>query len=290
MKITTKIKDILNLMRVKHYIKNFLIFLPLIFSGNLFHEKKLINTLISFFIFSLVCSCIYIINDLKDINNDKLHFKKKYRPLANNKISIKEAIILFISLLIIIILSIYYSSLTTNSLLYIVIYVIINILYTFFLKDKPIIDISVLVSLFVMRILYGASIINVEASNWLNLTVIASSFYLALSKRKNELKSNNKTRKVLKYYSDDFLNKNMYMFLSMAIMFYSLWTIDLKSVSRSSNYLIWTVPIIMIIALKYNMNIEEKKEDNPIEIILNDKYLIILIMIYGILLIGILYL
>ena len=71
MKSINKIKDLLSLMRIKHYIKNFLIFLPLIFSENLFKKELFLNALFSFFIFSLVCSTIYIINDLKDINNDR---------------------------------------------------------------------------------------------------------------------------------------------------------------------------------------------------------------------------
>ncbi|MEE3343070.1 MAG: UbiA prenyltransferase family protein [Bacilli bacterium] len=289
MKKNSKIKDYLKLVRINHYLKNVLIFLPIIFSGNLFNKEKLINVIIGFIIFSLISSTIYIINDIKDINNDKAHFQKKNRPLASETIKIKEAIVLFFILIIASIILIYFSSLNIKALLYIIIYIIINILYTFYLKNKPIVDITVLSSLFVIRVLYGAAIINVEVSNWLNLTIMSAAFYLALSKRNNELKNTIKAREVLKYYSNDYLNKNMYMFLSMAIIFYSLWTIDLKSVTKSSNYLIWTVPFIMIIALKYNMNIEQNKDDNPIEIVLNDKWLILLIAIYGIIIISILY-
>ena len=91
-----KIFNYLKLMRVKHYIKNFLIFLPLFFSNNLLNFIKLKNCIWAFIVFSLACSIIYIFNDIKDIEKDKLHPKKKERPLASGKVSIKEAIILII--------------------------------------------------------------------------------------------------------------------------------------------------------------------------------------------------
>ena len=139
-------------------------------------------------------------------------------------------------------------------------------------------------------LLFGASLIKVTISNWLYLTIISSSFYLALSKRKKEFENSLNTRDVLKYYTNSYLEKNMYMFLCMSIIFYALWTIDLKSVYKSSNFLILTVPFIMTIAMKYNLNVEKNKEDNPVEILLKDKILIILILIYIIVIISILYL
>ena len=170
------------------------------------------------------------------------------------------------------------------------IYIILNIIYTFKVKEYPIVDILILSILFLIRVLFGASLIKVTISNWLYLTIISSSFYLALSKRKKELENSTNTRDVLKYYTNSYLEKNMYMFLSMSIIFYALWTIDLKSVYKSSNLLVSTVPFIMTIAMKYNLNIENNKEDNPVEILLKDKILIILILIYIIIIISILYL
>ena len=89
------IKNILKLMRVKHYLKNILVFLPLVFSSQLFEANYFLNTFIGFISFCFISSSVYIINDIKDVNKDRLHKIKKNRPIASGKVSIKVALILF---------------------------------------------------------------------------------------------------------------------------------------------------------------------------------------------------
>lgn len=286
----SKIYNYLKLMRVKHYFKNLLIFLPLIFSGKLLEYNYLIKCLWGFVIFSLVCSIVYIMNDINDREKDKLHEKKKHRPIASGKVSIKEAIILIIILLLIITASILLSNIGLKSIIFLVIYLIINLTYSFGLKNIALIDIIILVSGFVLRVLFGGAIIQVQVSNWLNLTVMSMAFYLALGKRRNEIiKSKKNTREVLKYYTKEFLDKNMYMCLSLAIVFYSLWTVDFDVINRINNNLVWTVPIVIIICMRYSMIIEKDSDGDPIEVVLSDKMLMFLILIYGVLLISLLY-
>ena len=95
-----KFFDYLKLMRVKHYLKNFLIFLPLVFSGNLFNCNYLFKSFIGFVIFSLTCSIIYVINDIRDVDKDKKHDKKKNRPIASGRVSIRNALLLAFIVLI----------------------------------------------------------------------------------------------------------------------------------------------------------------------------------------------
>ncbi len=280
-----KIFNYLKLMRVKHYIKNILIFLPLIFSNNLFNFIKLNNCIWAFIVFSLACSIIYIFNDIKDIEKDKLHPKKKERPLASGKVSIKEAIILIILLVLLVIGGMFYLKASIYSILLVVIYIILNIGYSICLKNIPLLDIIVLVSGFLIRVLYGASIIDVNVSNWLYLTIMALSFYLVLGKRRNEIMMTDKnTRKVLKYYNKDFLDKNMYMCLSLAIVFYALWAVTIEN-----SYLVLTVPLIIIVCMRYSMLIEQENFGDPVEVVLSDKVIISLILLYGILIFTILY-
>ena len=285
-------KQYIKLMRPKHCIKNLLIFFPLIFSKNIFNANLFICTLLGFFAFSLSASTIYIIDDKKDKEKDKLHPQKKNRPIASGKVTTKNAIILAIITLIV---SFVFQFLTTNgklhiSQLYILVYLILNFAYSFGLKKVPLIDVIILVSGFLIRILYGASITNINVSNWLYLTIMSVSFYFALGKRRNEIKkSSDKTREVLKYYNKEFLDKNMYMCLSLAIVFYALWTVE-SSVIMNGNLLIWTVPIIIIILMKYSMNIESDSFGDPVDVIIEDKILLGLIMIYGISVISIIYL
>ena len=283
--------DYIKLLRVKHYIKNFLIFIPLMFSGMLFEGNNLFKTFLGFICFSLIASSIYIINDIKDREKDKKHKIKCNRPIASGKISVSSAAILVILLLISTILITVLSHIRINSIIFLVLYFVINLGYSFGLKDVPLLDVTIIVLGFLFRVMYGASILDIEVSNWLYLTVLAASFYLALGKRRNEINKNGRSaRKVLKYYNSAFLDKNMYMCLSMAIIFYSLWAIDIEIARQSNNLLIWTIPIVILVCMKYSMDIEGNSDGDPVEVILKDKVIIVLGLILVFSLFGILYL
>lgn len=280
----------LKLMRPKHYIKNFLIFLPLLFSGKLLNLSNILITLGGVICFSLMASSIYIINDIKDKDKDRKHKTKCNRPIASGKISVKNAIIFMFVLLILVTVLVIVMNLSILSIGFLALYFILNLAYSLGLKNIPLIDIIILVSGFVIRVLFGASILSITVSNWLYLTVIAISFYLGLGKRRNEImKTGSNTRKVLKYYTKEFLDKNMYMFLSMTIIFYSLWTTDVDIVSKSNNLLIWTVPLVIVICMRYSMNIEGESDGDPVEVIMHDKVIISLVFLYALSLITILY-
>lgn len=278
------IKDYIKLIRPKHYLKNILIFLPLIFSGHFFNIELLKISLFGFFSFCMAASTIYIVNDIKDREKDKMHDIKKNRPIASGKISVKKAVVLSI---ITFIIAMFFQFLTQKifGFIFVVLYVIMNIAYSFKLKDIPLIDISIIVIGFLIRVLYGAYLINVEVSNWLLLTVISISFYLALGKRRNEIKKNGSNyRKVLKYYTVDFLDKNMYLSLTLALTFYSLWCND-----NVNEKLIWTVPLAIMTCMKYSMIVEDDSYGDPVDVILSNISLLILLFILGISLFGVLY-
>ena len=279
----------LKLMRIKHYIKNLLIFLPLIFSQNI-NSRNILLTILGFISFSFASSTIYIINDIKDKEKDQNHPTKKNRPIAAGTISVPNALILAILLLILTIaILIYLSAFNKFISIYIITYILKNIMYSFGLKNIPLLDVFILALGFLIRVLYGGALINVEVSTWLFLTVLSISFYLGLGKRRNELMAQknpeNITRNVLKYYNKEFLDKNMYMCLSMTIIFYSLWCQDLNS-----KYIMWTIPLVLLICMKYSLNIETGTSGDPVEVLLKDKILLILIGLYGLLTITVLYL
>lgn len=279
-------KNILSLMRVKHYIKNLLIFLPLFFSGSFTNINLVITNIIGFISFCLLASSIYIFNDVCDIEKDKLHSTKCNRPIASGKVSKTKAIILMVICLI---MAIVLSSKNILALTMMLIYGVLNILYSLKLKNVPIIDVTVIVAGFVLRLVYGGIISNIVISNWLYLVVIAISFYMGYGKRRNEiLMQNEETRTVLKNYSYEFLDKNMYLSAALAIVFYTLWCVE-NSTKYAIN-LIFTVPLVMIIIMKYSLDIEIKSDGDPVNVILNDKWLITLTAIYGILLTFMVYL
>lgn len=281
-------------MRIKHYLKNILIFLPIVFSGNFFDVNNLLKCIWGFLSFSMLASVIYIVNDIKDVEKDKKHIEKCKRPIASGKLKIKNAIIFLIVLLIISFVFNYMACGINNvySYIFLLAYLILNVLYSFGLKNEPIIDIVILVSGFLIRVMYGASIIGVEISNWLYLTVISGAFYMGLGKRRNEIKKQgDKSREVLKRYNQNFLDKNMYVFVALCIVFYSLWCVDSNTIIKiGSNILIWTVPVLMIIFMKYSLDIEGDSYGDPIDVIFNDKSLIAIIIMFVILIFGIVYL
>ena len=178
-------KNYIKLMRVKHYIKNGLIILPIFFSQGLFNYATLRNVFFAFLSFSLMCSVVYIINDIRDIEKDKKHPEKMKRPLASGKIKKKNAYML-LSILLIISLFLNAFSTTGKNLIisYFLLfgYLILNILYSFGLKNVPLIDIIILVSGFVIRIIYGSVTTSIEISSWLYLTIMSMAFYLGLGK------------------------------------------------------------------------------------------------------------
>ena len=285
-------KKYLKLMRIHHYLKNVLIFLPLIFSQNLFDANLFKKTILGFLSFSILSSIVYVINDIQDVEKDRRHSTKCKRPIASGAVSIKSAYTLVVVISIIgVILNYLACGFNIKAWMLVIMYIGFNFAYSMGFKNLPIIDITILVSGFLLRVLYGSSITYIEVSKWLYLTVISMSFYLGLGKRRNELKTEgSKTRKVLKYYNHGFLDKNMYMCLGLTIVFYSLWCVDSVTIERYSNSnIVWTVPLVMLICMKYSLNIEGDSDGDPVSVLLTDKILIGMVLLYAIILLFIIY-
>lgn len=275
--------EFFKLLRVKDYIKNFLIFIPLFFSGNLFNIAELKIAMLGWVTFSLLASSIYIINDLKDVEHDKRHQKKKHRPLASGAIKKGTAAATIVVLLLLVFL-ISYEFNNVDAQLCLLGYFVLNIAYSMGLKNRPIIDVVILASGFVIRVFYGGFITNIEISKWLYLVIVTGSLYMGLGKRRNELKRESNTREVLKSYNIPFLDKNMYVCVALANAFYALWTMEIADSAMT-----WTVPLFIIILMSYSLDTEMDSDGDPVEVILNDKVLMITIAGYALLTYIILY-
>ena len=290
----------LKLLRVKHYLKNILILIPFIFGHRLFVIKDYPILLSGFTSFCFACSIVYIINDLKDMESDKKHPVKSKRPLASGRVTVHEAYKILIFLIGMVICAYIFMYLHLDkhrivmSVTILILYLALNIWYSCFGgKEIPIIDIIILVMGFLLRVVFGAVLTNIQISGWLYLVVITISFYLALGKRRNELMRhhNENTRGVLKLYNMAFLDKNMYACQTLAIAFYALWTVDVRAMEETANgaLAIWTVPLVIVIAMKYSLNIEGESEGDPIEVILGDKLLVSMGVLYSIIMYLIIY-
>lgn len=281
----------LKLMRVHHYMKNLLVFAALIASGQLFTPDKLLGGLLGFLAFCATASAVYIINDIRDRDKDRLHPTKCKRPIASGAVSVHSGVLLTIVLLgAALALNLLIGQLA--ALILLAGYLLMNLAYSFGLKDVPIVDIAILAAGFVIRVIYGALVTDIIISNWLYLAVFALSFYLALGKRRGELKNipEGKTRSVLSAYPMDFLNRGMTMCLTLANVFYALWSMDQTTTAFYHNrFLIFTVPIVLLITLKYSLTIEGASDGDPVEVLLHDRGLFALVLIYLAAMLGILY-
>lgn len=283
----------IRLMRPKHYIKNILIFVSLVFTQNLFNKALLSKALLGFVSFCLLTSVVYILNDINDVEADRNHKIKRNRPIASGVVSIPAAVILAIILFVLSFLLNFICSGSITATVILICYFIVNLGYSLGLKHVPFLDVVLLVSGFLLRVMYGAALIDSGISSWVYLAIIALSFYMALGKRRNEIKKNGTdgaTRKVLSYYTYDFLDKFMYICLTLAIAFYSLWSADAQIMEKyGTNKLVWTVPLVIVLIMKYSADIETDSYGDPVDVIMHDKVLIGLSIAYGLLLLGLIY-
>jgi decaprenyl-phosphate phosphoribosyltransferase len=276
------LKNIINLIRLKHYVKNILIFIPLIFSLNFTKADLFLNEILAFISFSLAASFVYVINDIVDKDKDRLHPVKKNRPIASGALSSLQAMCVAVVLIAV---SLWIANmLNTRALFIVMAYLISNILYSFWLKNVPIIDVSLIALGFLLRVLMGGAAISVPISKWLLLTIMTLSFYLGFAKRRNEMSkvnSTNETRKVLKEYNANFLDKAMNSMMTLSVAFYALWSIDAQVVKTfNSDKLIATVPFVLIGMFRYSLIIEGDSYGDPTDVLLSDRLLQLVILGY----------
>lgn len=265
------------LLRVKHYIKNFFIFIPLVFSLSFYDFSDVKLTLISFACFCLVVSCVYIVNDCKDVEQDRNHPIKKKRPIASGKISVQNAYILALSLLLIASF-VSYLFLSYKVLIVLYCYLFMNILYTLYLKKIALVDVMVIAIGFILRIYAGSFAIGVEVSNWLLLTTLSLSLFLGFGKRIGEYRKNKdkNTRVSLNFYTEKSLQMFLNVTLTTSIVFYSLYTIFGQTHIKN---LVYTVPFVFLGFFRYYLLLESNVEDgDPTEVLTNDKMVMAVIL------------
>lgn len=223
-------KDYYKLLRINHYIKNLIIFLPAILSGNFFTEHAR-SYIIGFFVFSFASSIIYIINDIRDVDLDRNHPTKCLRPIASGRISLKGAIMTIVLLSVLSVCLVIYSRQEFRIMIDIpAVYIIINLGYSLGLKNIPLLDVVILSAGYLLRLQYGATIVNAGVSKWMFLTMMAASFFMAFGKRRGELMRFGDTkRESLKGYTLEFLDRAVAISLAMTFIFYALMCEDTHS-------------------------------------------------------------
>jgi len=271
-------------MRVPQWIKNFFLFAALVFSGNLFNRIDLYRVGAGFILFSLVSSGIYLLNDIADLENDKLHPSKSKRPLPSGKLSVRSARIVSILLVVAGMLGGYLLDPMFASVL--AVYFILNVLYSFKLKHVVILDVMTISAGFVLRVIAGAVLINVPTSEWLIICTILLSLFLGFSKRRHELTiletQANTHRSVLEHYSPYFLDQMIGIVTASTVMSYTLYTISEETVRKfGTNRLIYTMPFVLYGIFRYLYLVHKRVEGgNPTKVALTDVPLLVNIVLW----------
>ncbi|HEY5533850.1 MAG TPA: decaprenyl-phosphate phosphoribosyltransferase [Ignavibacteria bacterium] len=267
--------NIIKLIRVRQWIKNFFCFAPILFAGQLLNTELFTKNILAFLAFCAVSSSVYIINDIIDVEADRAHKKKRFRPIASGEISIKHAVII---LIIIIAITVLLSALIN---IYFVItvaaYFIINLLYSIKVKHVVILDVFFISLGFMLRLIGGAAAIHVSLSSWMILTAIFISLFLAISKRRAELSqieqdNLDKQRKVLNYYGIEFTDQMNTIAATGTIICYALYTVSEKAVSTfHTENLIYTTPFVIYGIFRYLYLIHQKNlGESPTQIVTKD--------------------
>jgi 4-hydroxybenzoate polyprenyltransferase len=290
-KINTKnsniITEIIKVVRPVHWVKNLALFAALIFSGNLLNRNAFINVVWAFIAFSLAASAVYILNDIRDADLDRLHPIKKFRPIASGRLSVTTAIVI---LLICLSMALYLASFFNNLFFVAVVgYILLQIFYSMGAKNLAIIDILIIATGFIIRVYAGAFVIDAHLSVWFLLCVISTALFLASGKRRAELgaisSSNNTTRRSLAKYSQSLLDSYVTMFgnaswLSWALFTFfespsaskSLWLL-LAEISRTttiSKLMMITIPVVIFGIMRYEAIIFDNKSEAPERLLLTD--------------------
>lgn len=285
-------KNFIKLIRLRQWIKNLFIFVPLVFAKKLTNIDTFSISLFAFLQFSLVSSIVYTFNDIIDVENDREHPIKKFRPIAAGLISIKTAVIILVFFSFLIVPGFFYFNFSFNLLL--IVYLLLNTAYTLKLKNIVILDILTLASGFVIRVLAGAYVIVVPVSNWLILSTLFVSLFLAVIKRRSELAytvENEKTRKVLKSYSLPFLDQLTTITAGGLIVSYALYAVSPSTIQNfHSDNLIFTIIFVLYGIFRYMYLIYLRQfGENPIDAIINDYPMLINIFLYIISIVTIIY-
>ncbi len=280
-------------LRTKHWLKNFIIFLPLIFGRQLFVFPANLKTIAAFFLFSLTASSVYLINDVIDIEKDKAHPSKRLRPIPSNKIGIDQAVM---TASILAAISMTCSFLLNVHLGYLLlIYFGLNFLYMIIFKDLVILDVFCLGGFFLLRIIVGSTVAGVGLSHWIIIMTALLALFLGFNKRRQELRllgeQASQHRHVFTKYNLHFIDQMTAIITSSIVIAYMLYTVDVRTVGQfGTRDLLYSIPFVYYGIFRYLYLIHKNEgEGDPTQILLSDRMLQLNIILWLIVCTAIIY-
>ncbi|MBQ0106085.1 MAG: UbiA prenyltransferase family protein [Armatimonadetes bacterium] len=277
--------DYIKLLRPTHWIKNLILFIPLIFASA-FNIVSITTTIVGFLAFSLIASCVYIINDIKDYEKDKSNPHKNKRPIASDRVSKRKGIYIFLICFIAACL-ICAMCLPKFFIITLGIYFLLNIAYIFKLKNIVIIDVLCLSISSLLRIVAGGFLANVEVTKWLLVTIFFLALFLGFTKRRGEIAQNQAgiiKREVALIYSLNTLDNFIVSTGMLAVICYALFTLDNSVIEKfSSPHLFCTIPFPVYGIFRYIMIIPKTDNTDPTNIFYSDLNIVICVVLWVVL-------
>ncbi len=274
-----KLLDLLRLMRPHQWVKNVFVFTGLLF-GHVWHDPNLVmQVVMAFTAFCLVSSTVYVFNDLVDLDQDRLHPKKCLRPLAAGRVGKSASIMLAVLLGV---LGFGLACAASSKVLFILLgYALMNLAYSLWLKHVVILDVFIIATGFMLRILAGTLGVGIPPSQWLLLCGLMVALFLGFSKRRAEIialtEDKATHRKVLEHYSPVLLDKMIGITASGMIMSYSLYTMNADTIRiHGTANLTYTVPLVMYGVFRYIYLLHHQRwGGDPAHDLLRDPHLFI---------------
>jgi decaprenyl-phosphate phosphoribosyltransferase len=270
-----RLLGLLNLMRPKQWVKNGFVLAPLLFSGAFLDVGAVNHAFLAVLLFCVASSATYILNDINDIERDRRHpYKSKTRPLAAGLVSVPAALILLAAHYAVLVCGWF---VVPKVLMVIVAYLVLNVAYTFVLKQQPVVDIFTIAIGFVLRVYAGAVALDVPMSSWMFITTLCLALYLAAVKRRQELnQSGTDGRKVLEKYTVSLVDRYAEMSATGALLFYSMFVMSAKP------ELVITVPVVLFGLFRYWFVVEALDGgESPTDALLSDWQLLLTVLLWA---------
>lgn len=271
--------DYIRLLRPLQWSKNIFVFLPLFFAHGINDLSRLWPCIVAFILMSLASSSIYILNDICDVNYDRKHPEKCNRPIASGRVSVTRAIILYL-LLILSLVAITWLLLPLPAVAWsVAIYLVLNHLYSFKLKHIAILDVMIVASGFVIRVLMGAFATNVIPSHWIIVMTFLLALFLVLAKRRDDVlkyeKSSTTTRRNVTAYNRNFLDHAITLVAAITLVSYLMYTVDDEIVLRLDCQYVYSTAIFVLAGILRYLQIifVEERSSSPTRIIIYDRFI-----------------
>lgn len=271
------IYNIIKVARPHHWIKNLFVFLPTFFGGAMLDITQLMAATVTFLAFSLTASAIYCLNDIIDLEADRQHPVKCRRPIASGAITIGQAYLMMaISLLVSISLMCLLPQGQLNTILVIASYFILNIAYCVRLKEYAIVDVCIIATGFVLRILAGGCATGIQLSKWIVLMTFLLTLFLAFAKRRDDVLKMNETghapRKNTSRYNLTFINQAITITGGVMLVCYIMYTVSPEIIRQFGTDKLYLTSILVILGLlRYiQLTVVDEKSGDPVKVVLSD--------------------